>query len=82
MRLHELCQDLLGPERWDPSMVGHAWSPKVIGLEKRIMLDHLVIPTMAKEKLAMATQVGGCCMVVVQVSNSWGSGRVTGVGVG
>lgn len=57
VRLQELCQDLLGPEHWDPSMVGHAWSPRVLGLEKRTLLEHIVIPTMAKERLAMTTQV-------------------------
>jgi hypothetical protein len=38
-------------------MVDHAWSPRLLGLEKRIMLEHIVIPTMATERLNLATQV-------------------------
>jgi hypothetical protein len=58
-----MCQDLLGPETWEPGMIGCAWSSNILGvLDKRLLLKQVVIPAMAKEKMPLAKQVGkGAC---------------------
>lgn len=77
-RLKELCEDLLGPARWDPSMLPAAaggrpgcevceWTPTLLGLDKRTMLAQLVIPALAQERLPLAKEVGVRELCVVQV---------------
>jgi hypothetical protein len=80
-RLKELCEDLLGPARWDPSMLPGAaggrprceacdWTPTLLGLDKRTMLAQLVIPALAQERLPLAKEVRVCCGVCRSVGCS------------
>jgi hypothetical protein len=58
-RLRELSQDLLGPDRWDLGMLSSCdWMPKLLGLDKRTMLSHIVVRVMAREGLPLAKTVG------------------------
>jgi hypothetical protein len=57
-RLKELAQDLLGPERWAPSLgPASPWVPSVMGLDKRRLLEQLVLPAMAAQSLSIAVTV-------------------------
>lgn len=72
-RLKELSEDLLGPARWDPSMLAGGsgpacgWMNTVIGLDKRTLLSQVVIPAMARERLSLAKEVGRGCSLGVCV---------------
>ncbi|KAF6253709.1 hypothetical protein COO60DRAFT_393877 [Scenedesmus sp. NREL 46B-D3] len=57
-RLKELAQDLLGPERWSPAQRGACrWAPSVLGLDKRELLQRLVLPVMAQHSLSIAGHI-------------------------
>lgn len=63
-RLRELAQDLLGPVRWCATWgASSAWSPRLLGRDKRGMLAALVLPAMAEHGLGSTLQVSeasGC----------------------